>query len=482
VKSVDEQLELIRRGVEQIVPLEELKQKLQRSLKTGKPLRVKYGIDPTSIDVHLGHTVPLRKLRVFQELGHQAVLIIGNYTALVGDPSGRDQTRARLTQEQVEANAKDYLKQISKIIDITRAEVTHNGDWFKKFSFPQVINLTSKITVQRMIERDDFTKRIKKNEPIYLHECLYPLMQGWDSVEIKADVELGGSEQLFSLMVGRDLQRDQGQEPQICITLPLLRGLDGQQKMGKSLGNYIGVGEPAYEMFAKTMSVPDGLMPEWFELLTDRAKSEVLPLIQSQPMAAKKLLSRDIVAFYYGDAAAPKAQKEWERYPRGADPRRRDCRWQAWDRPAAGSVQHRQDKQRRTPRGRRRRRHHRVGAHQGHRSHGQDRGGGGYDRAFRQTPRRESEDRLAAGPSVRADGAPCTGTIPARGRASARAKGPAAKRLQQSVILQRLSQLAFAGGVHAAQGQAQLAGIAAEHLHGGLDGDGVGGGAEQVAA
>src|SRR6266446_3721730 len=229
VKTVDEQFALICRGVEQIVPEAELRQKLERSVKTGEPLRVKYGIDPTGIDVHLGHTVPLRKLRLFQELGHQAVLIIGNYTALVGDPSGRDQTRARLTPELVEANARDYLKQVSKVIDISKTEVTYNGDWFKKFSFLDVLGLTSQITIQRMLERDDFTKRVQAGTPIYLHECLYPLMQGRDSVEIRADIELGGSEQLFSLMVGRDLQRDAGQEPQVCITLPILRGLDGQR-------------------------------------------------------------------------------------------------------------------------------------------------------------------------------------------------------------------------------------------------------------
>src|SRR6516225_4869679 len=222
VKPVAEQLALIRRGVDEIAPENELKKKLERSVATGKPLRIKYGIDPTGIDVHLGHTVPLRKLRLFQELGHQAVLIIGNYTALVGDPSGRDQTRARLTQEQVEANARDYLKQVSKVIHIENTEVTHNGDWFSKFRFLDVLALTSKITMQRMLERDDFTKRLKAGTPIYLHECLYPLMQGFDSVEIKADIELGGSEQLFSLMVGRDLQTDAGQEPQICMTLPIL--------------------------------------------------------------------------------------------------------------------------------------------------------------------------------------------------------------------------------------------------------------------
>src|SRR5438270_832018 len=316
VKPVDEQLALIRRGVEQVVPEAELRQKLERSVKTGKPLRVKYGIDPTGIDVHLGHTVPLRKLRLFQELGHQAVLIIGNYTALVGDPSGRDQTRARLTPEQVEANARDYLKQVSKVIDITKTEVTHNGDWFSKFQFLDVLALTSKITVQRMLERDDFTKRRTAGTPIYLHECLYPLMQGHDSVEVRADVELGGSEQLFSLMVGRDLQRDAGQEPQVCITMPLLRGTDGQQKMGKSLGNYIGVGEPAYDMFAKIMSVPDDLMREWFELLTDRPAEEVARLTNPElgnPRDAKIALGKDIVTFYYGAPAAEEAANEWRR-------------------------------------------------------------------------------------------------------------------------------------------------------------------------
>jgi tyrosyl-tRNA synthetase len=317
-RTVDEQLALIRRGTEQIVPEAELRQKLERSLKTGKPLRVKYGIDPTGIDVHLGHTVPLRKLRLFQELGHTALLVIGNYTALVGDPSGRDQTRARLTQEQVEANAQDYLKQISRIIDIERAEVTHNGCWFSQMTFLQVMELMSKITVQRMLERDDFTKRFKAEPsvPIYLHECLYPLMQGHDSVEIRADVELGGSEQLFNLMRGRDLQADAGQGPQVCLTLPILRGLDGERRMGKSLGNYVGVGEPAYDQFAKTMSIPDALMAEWFTLLTDRGEEEIRRLVDpaaTHPMQAKKTLGKDIVTFYHGAAAAAEAAAEWER-------------------------------------------------------------------------------------------------------------------------------------------------------------------------
>jgi tyrosyl-tRNA synthetase len=322
VKPVDEQLELIRRGAEQITPEADLRRKLERSVRTGKPLRVKYGIDPTGIDVHLGHTVALRKLRLFQELGHQAVLIIGNYTALVGDPSGRDQTRARLTPEQVEANAEDYLLQVSKVIDIHRAEVTRNGDWFGKMTFLDVMALTAKTTVQRMLERDDFTKRFRAEPsvPIYLHECLYPLMQGQDSVEVRADVELGGSEQLFNLMMGRKLQEEAGQEAQVCFTVPILLGRDGVRRMGKSLGNYIGVGEPAKEQFAKTMSIPDELMPDWFTLLTDRGKDEIKQLIE-RPMEAKKTLGRDIVGAYYGTDTAAQAQAEWEKqFSRRQDP------------------------------------------------------------------------------------------------------------------------------------------------------------------
>ncbi len=327
MKSVDEQLALIQRGTEQIEPFSELRKKLERSVATGKPLRVKYGIDPTGIDVHLGHTVPLRKLKLFQDLGHQAVLIIGNYTALVGDPSGRDESRTRLTEEAVEKNALDYLKQVSKVIDIDKAEVHRNGEWFGKFSFLDVIALTSKITVQRMLERDDFSKRFRatpESIPIYLHECLYPLMQGHDSVEIRADIELGGSEQLFNLMRGRALQESAGQEPQICLTLPILRGRDGVKRMGKSLNNYVGVGEPAKEQFAKIMSIPDEIMKEWFELLTDLTPEEVavmLDPIKTKPFDAKKALGRAIVSFYHGPDEAAFAQKEWEaQFSRGEDP------------------------------------------------------------------------------------------------------------------------------------------------------------------
>jgi len=325
VKPVTEQLALISRGVEQIETRDSLRQKLEGSRTSGKPLRVKYGIDPTGIDVHLGHTVPLRKLRLFQDLGHQAVLIIGNYTALVGDPSGRDQTRAHLTQEQVEANARDYLKQVSKVIDIGKTEVHANGDWFSRFRFLDVVDLAKKITMQRMLERDDFTKRIKEAKPIYLHECLYALMQGHDSVEIKADIELGGSEQLFSLMVARDLQRDAGQEPQVCITLPILRGLDGEHRMGKSLNNYVGVGESAYDMFANVMSLPDTLMKDWFELLTDRTVDEIDQLTddtKTHPRRAKEMLGTDIVQFYHGAEAAREAAAEWtRRFSQGNDPK-----------------------------------------------------------------------------------------------------------------------------------------------------------------
>ncbi len=316
MKTVDEQLALIRRGADQVVPVEELRKKLERSVKTGKPLRVKYGIDPTGFDVHLGHTVPLRKLKLFQELGHKAVLIIGDYTARVGDPSGRDASRKGLTADQIEANARDYLDQISRIVDFKRfeVEVRHNGEWFADFSFEDVLALTGQITVQRMLERDDFSNRIKEGTPIYLRECLYPLMQGRDSVEINADVELGGREQLYNLMVGRNLQVDAGQEPQICITMPILRGLDGEKKMGKSLGNFIGVNEPAREQFGKTMSIPDPLMREWFELLTDRTPEEIARLTdaaQLNPRDAKEELAKDIVAFYHGRPAAEAAAENF---------------------------------------------------------------------------------------------------------------------------------------------------------------------------
>ncbi len=323
VLEPEAQLAVIRRGVEAIVPEEELLQKLRRSYETGRPLRIKYGIDPTGIDVHLGHTVPLRKLRQFQELGHQAVLIIGDYTALIGDPSGRDETRARLDEATVRRNAEDYLRQIARILDIDRVEVHRNSEWFADMRLKQVIELCAQMTVARLLERDDFSSRMQKGVPIYLHECLYPLMQGWDSVMIQADVELGGSEQLFSLMVARDLQRWQGQEPQVAITLPILVGTDGVRRMGKSLGNYIGVADPPDEMFGKLMSIPDHVMRSYFELLTDLPVAEIERLLapDQNPRDAKERLAKEVVAQYYGQEEAERAAEEFRRrFRHGQDP------------------------------------------------------------------------------------------------------------------------------------------------------------------
>ncbi len=260
---------MIRRGAEKIVPDDELVSKLKESHRTGVPLRIKYGIDPTGIDVHLGHTVPMRKMRQFQELGHQAVIIIGDYTARVGDPSGRDSTRARLTGEAIEKNAATYLSQLGRVLDLSRAEVVRNGDWFAKMSFADILELCGKVTIAQLLTRDDFAKRMKLESPIFLHECLYPVMQAWDSVMVRSDIELGGTEQLYSFMLARDLQRGQNLPAQIGLMMPILVGLDGVRRMGKSLGNYIGIGEAPYEMMKKFMQVPDVCMAMYFELLTD---------------------------------------------------------------------------------------------------------------------------------------------------------------------------------------------------------------------
>jgi tyrosyl-tRNA synthetase len=312
---VEDQLKLLLRGAAQVETVSELTKKLEASQAGGKPLRVKYGIDPTGFDVHLGHTVPLRKLRQFQELGHTAVLIIGTATAQVGDPSGRDESRKGLTPEQIDANAKSYLDQIKKVVDVGRAEVTYNGDWFRKFDFASLLRLLGHTTIQRLLERDDFSKRFRADPsvPIYLHECLYPLLQGQDSVEVKADVELGGTEQLFNLMVGRDLQRGAGQEPQICFTLPILRGTDGEKKMGKTAGNYVGLNESPTDQFGKTMRIPDAIMREWFELLTDIPAAEVDSLLAGKPNEAKKRLGAEVVRFYHGDAAVERVLADWKK-------------------------------------------------------------------------------------------------------------------------------------------------------------------------
>ncbi len=320
--NADEQLRILRRGVDAIVPEAELRTKLERSVATGTPLRVKYGIDPTGINVHLGHTVPLRKLRQFQQLGHTAVIIIGNYTALVGDPSGRDETRATLTREQVAANAVDYLRQVGRIIDLDRAEVHHNGDWFAQWSFLDVLDLMRHMTLSQMTMRDDFAKRLAAEKPVYLHECLYPLMQGWDSVEIRADVELGGSEQLFSLIVARDLQRSRGQAPQVALTMPILVGTDGVRRMGKSLGNDIGIGLPANDFFGKLMSIPDAPLRQYFTLLTEIPLDEIDRLLAPgvNPRDAKELLAKDLLRDLGLGSEADAAALEFRRRAQGADP------------------------------------------------------------------------------------------------------------------------------------------------------------------
>jgi tyrosyl-tRNA synthetase len=310
---VAEQLALIRRGVEKIVPENELAVRLEQSYKTGTPLRVKYGIDPTGIDVHLGHTVPLRKIRQFQELGHQAVIIIGNYTALVGDPSGRDQTRARLTQSQVEENARDYLTQVGKVVDLSRAEVVRNGDWFSAMSFLDILELCSKVTVAQLLTREDFAKRYAAEQAIFLHECLYPIMQAWDSVKIRADIELGGTEQLYSFMLARDLQREQGMPQQIGMMSPILVGLDGVRRMGKSLGNYIGINETPYDMMKKFMQVPDAVMRMYFELLTNLPLDQVNGLLEGHPKEAKIALAKSVIGEYHSSAAADEAADRWRR-------------------------------------------------------------------------------------------------------------------------------------------------------------------------
>ncbi|MEZ5943421.1 MAG: tyrosine--tRNA ligase [Planctomycetaceae bacterium] len=311
---VSEQLEIIRRGIEKIVPEAELAQKLEASYKSGKPLRIKYGIDPTAAHVHLGHTVPLRKMRQFQDLGHQAVIIIGNYTAMVGDPSGRDEARSkRLSEEEVEANAQYYLSQVGKVVDLDKAEVHRNGDWFGKMSFADVLALCGRVTVAQLLTRDDFSKRMASETPIFLHECLYPVMQAWDSVVIQSDVELGGTEQLYSFMLARDLQKEQNLPQQIGIMSPILVGTDGTRRMGKSLGNYIGISEDAYDMAKKFMQLPDAVMEMYFELLTDLPKSEYDQILAGHPKEAKQALARLVISGYHPADDAEAAIARWEK-------------------------------------------------------------------------------------------------------------------------------------------------------------------------
>jgi tyrosyl-tRNA synthetase len=312
---VKDQLEIIKRGTVEIVPENELIQKLERSFSTNTPLRIKLGCDPTRPDLHLGHSVILRKMRQFQDLGHHCILIIGDFTGMIGDPSGQNKTRPSLTIEEVRANGKSYFEQASKILDPEKTEIVYNADWLSPMRFEDVIRLASKYTVARMIERDDFTKRYNANEPISLHEFLYPLAQGQDSVHLRSDVELGGSDQKFNLLVGRYLQKEDGQEPQVCLMMPLLVGTDGSNKMSKSYDNYIGLDEDANNMYGKALSIPDDLIYSYFELVTDvpiEELSSIREKAKNDPRNAKHDLALAITTLYHGESAAQGARNHFE--------------------------------------------------------------------------------------------------------------------------------------------------------------------------
>ncbi len=317
--SIKEQLELIKRGVSEIIPEEDLLKKLEASLRKNKPLNVKLGCDPSRPDLHIGHSVVLRKLSQFQSLGHQAILIIGDFTGMIGDPSGRNITRPPLSLEQTRENAKSYFEQASKILDKEKTKIVYNSGWLSKMNFEDVIKLASKYTVARMLERDDFTKRMKAAEPISLHELLYPLAQAMDSVAIESDIELGGTDQKFNLLVGRDIQREHGMEPQVIITMPLLPGTDGVEKMSKSYNNFIGISESPKEIYGKTLSIPDNLIYNYFELATDVSNEklkEISDKINGQkvnPRDFKRELARTLVATYYNEEAAVEAEAEFDK-------------------------------------------------------------------------------------------------------------------------------------------------------------------------
>lgn len=312
-KSIEEQVRVIKRGIVDLIGEEELVERLNHCQKVGRPLRVKLGIDPSSPDIHIGHTVPLRKLRDFQRLGHQVIILWGTSTAMVGDPTGKNKTRPQLTRDQVDANKLTYRDQVGLVLDMEAAEERENSAWFDKMSFMDGVKLSASFTVAQILERDSFMDRYKAGQPISVHEFLYPMMQGWDSVELEADIEIGGSDQLFNLLVGRELQKQHGQKPQICLTLPIIEGLDGSQKMSKSLGNYIGVNESPTEMFGKCMSIPDSLMLKYFTLLTDVPEDEIPGLLELHPREAKVTLARHIVAEYHGAEVAEAAVAEFDR-------------------------------------------------------------------------------------------------------------------------------------------------------------------------
>lgn len=316
--EVERQLAIIQRGVAEIVPEEELRKKLERFVTQGIPLRVKLGLDPSAPDIHVGHTVVLQKMRQFQELGHTIQLVIGDFTGRIGDPTGKSETRKQLTEEQVKANAQSYVEQFGKVLDASKMEVNYNSTWLAPMTFADVVELAAKTTVARMLERDDFEKRYSNNQPISIHEFFYPLMQGYDSVALQSDVELGGTDQKFNLLMGRTLQKEFGQEQQVILTMPIIEGLDGVQKMSKSLGNYIGVNEPANEIYGKTMSVPDELMLKYYELATDISLEELEQLRVGlangtvHPRDAKMNLAKTFVRMFHGGEAAEEAENHFK--------------------------------------------------------------------------------------------------------------------------------------------------------------------------
>lgn len=319
MKVIAEQIAIIQRGAVEILLEDELEQKLQRSVTTGKPLRIKAGFDPTAPDLHLGHTVLIQKLKQFQQLGHQVIFLVGDFTGMIGDPSGKSETRPHLTREQVQENARTYREQIFKILDPERTEIVLNSTWMAQMNAEALIQLAGKMTVARMLERDDFQKRYGAHQPISIHEFLYPLIQGYDSVALEADVEIGGTDQKFNLLVGREMQKEWGQRPQTVLTMPLLEGLDGIQKMSKSLGNYVGIEEPPKEMFGKLMSLADDLMWRYYELLSDKSLEEVARLKKEvdegllHPMEAKKNLAQEITERYHSATEAEAVREEFGR-------------------------------------------------------------------------------------------------------------------------------------------------------------------------
>ena len=315
VLSSEEQLHIIQSGAAGLTPLEAMKKKLDR----GTPLNIKLGVDPTSPDLHIGHAVPLRKLRQFQGLGHEVTLIIGDGTAMIGDPSGRDTTRPQLSAEQIDANARTYMDQAMKVLDPEKTKVVHNRDWIFDLDLAELLGLLSNFTVARILERDDFSNRYHNQQPIAMHEFIYPIMQAYDSVVIKADVELGGNDQLFNLLAGRELMEKRGMEPQVCLTLPLLEGLDGVRKMSKSYGNYVGLTDEPADMFGKIMSIPDELMPKYYRLATALPVAEVdeieagLAAGKLDPNQSKRRLAREIIKIYHDEQAAADAEEQFDR-------------------------------------------------------------------------------------------------------------------------------------------------------------------------